>query len=340
MSKVNGESKTSSSRFAERSIDTTRSPLAMCWPSISTSTLAVRVQYATGDAQRNTSSTALGRTASSLAIPLDLLGIRDERLQPDGQRVLGGVAAGKREHEEEELEFVCGQAELLAVVTGDHRGRERAPDVVGGIAPLLGGEFHRVPEDRGEELGSSCQLGCASGEAFRMRSKPSKIRGRSCSGMPMMSPMTVIGSASATSSIQSPPPRGEQAVDHPRRTGPDAVFELGDRPWVERVGDEFSALVQLRRVHVMIVGYDENMADRLDKWAVDRGERLGIAVQPDRMPVFGGHPEFALDGVGDARRQARARKSGLVRRSSANSSSGKPLRHKAKSERSTAAAVM
>ena len=64
MSKVNGEENTSSSRFAERSIDTTRSPFAMCWPSISTSTLAVRVQYATGDAQRNTSSTALGRTAS------------------------------------------------------------------------------------------------------------------------------------------------------------------------------------------------------------------------------------------------------------------------------------
>ena len=107
MSKVNGEEKTSSSRLAERSIDTTRSPLGMCWPSISMSTLVVRVQYATGDAQRSTSSTALGRSGLVLAIPLDLLGVVDERLQPDGQRVLGGVAAGEGQHEEEELEFVC-----------------------------------------------------------------------------------------------------------------------------------------------------------------------------------------------------------------------------------------
>jgi len=44
MSKVNGSSNTVSSRFAERSIDTTRSPLAIRWPSISTSIFAVRVQ--------------------------------------------------------------------------------------------------------------------------------------------------------------------------------------------------------------------------------------------------------------------------------------------------------
>ena len=90
-----------------------------------------------------------------VAVPLDLFGIRDERLQPDGQRVLGGIAAGKREHEEEELEFVCGQAELLTVVTGDDAGRNRAPDVVGRIAPFLGGEFHGVTEDRCETSASS-----------------------------------------------------------------------------------------------------------------------------------------------------------------------------------------
>ncbi len=88
-----------------------------------------------------------------VAVPLDLFGIRDERLQSDGQRVLGGVAAGEREHEEEELEFVCGQAELLTVVAGDDAGRNRAPDVVGGVAPLFGGELHGVSEDRREDVG-------------------------------------------------------------------------------------------------------------------------------------------------------------------------------------------
>ena len=152
MSKVNGDSNTSSSRFAERSIETTRSPLGMCRPSISTSTFAVRVQYATGDAQRNTSSTAPGRTDSSSRYRSICSGFGDECLQSDGQRVLGGVAAGEGQHEEEELEFVGWQTELLTVVTGDDRGRQRAPDVVGGIASLLRGELHRVVEDRGEEI--------------------------------------------------------------------------------------------------------------------------------------------------------------------------------------------
>jgi hypothetical protein len=53
----------------------------------------------------------------------------------------------------------------------------------------------------------SCSVSPEPGElAFRMRSSVSKICGRSSSGMPMMSPMTVIGSTSATSPIQSPPP--------------------------------------------------------------------------------------------------------------------------------------
>jgi hypothetical protein len=88
-----------------------------------------------------------------LAVALDLLGVRHERLQPDGQRILGGVAAGKRQHKEEELEFVRWQAEVLAVFAGDHRGRQRAPDIVGGVASFLRGEFHRVPEDVGVEVG-------------------------------------------------------------------------------------------------------------------------------------------------------------------------------------------
>ena len=157
MSNLNGASKTSSSRFAERNIDTTRSPLGMCdrpsrcrlW----------RCGSSTPPAK--TSAAPLRRRWTArlvFAVPLDLLRVGDERLQPDGQRVLGGVAAGEREHEEEELEFVGGQAELLAVVTGDDRGRQRAPDVVGGVSPLFGGEFHRVTEDRARRVESLCRF--------------------------------------------------------------------------------------------------------------------------------------------------------------------------------------
>ena len=79
--------------------------------------------------------------------------IGDERLQSDGQGVLGGVASGEGQHKEKELEFVGGQTELLAVFTGDDRGCDRAPDVVGRIASFLGGELHGVAKNRGEELG-------------------------------------------------------------------------------------------------------------------------------------------------------------------------------------------
>ena len=124
----------------------------MVTPSISTSTFVLRVQNATGVDQRSTSSTALGRIASSARYRSISFGIGDERLQPGGQRVFRRVAAGEGQHEEEDLELVGGDGQLLAVLVGDDRGGQRAPDVVGRVAPLLRGEFERVREDLAEQL--------------------------------------------------------------------------------------------------------------------------------------------------------------------------------------------
>jgi len=90
---------------------------------------------------------------------------------------------------------------------------------------------------------------------------------------------------------------------------------------------------------LMIVGYDANNPtgwmsgpSTAVKDSVSRCSRTAcrclVVTQNSRCTVS------ATPGVRSCR------KIGLARRNSANSSSGKPLRHKAKSERSTAAAVI
>ncbi len=86
------------------------------------------------------------------AVPLDLLGVRHERLQSRRKCVLRGVTARERQHEEEDLELVGWEGQLFTVLVGDHRGSERAPDVIHRIAPLLRGELERVREDPAEQL--------------------------------------------------------------------------------------------------------------------------------------------------------------------------------------------
>ena len=86
------------------------------------------------------------------AVPLDLPGIRDERLESRRKCVLRGVTAREGQHEEEDLELVGREGQLFAVLVGDHRGSERAPDVIHRIAPLLRGELERVREDPAEQL--------------------------------------------------------------------------------------------------------------------------------------------------------------------------------------------
>ena len=105
MSKRNGSSNASSSRFADGCQIVTRSPAAIGTPRISVSTVAVRRKYATGEVQRRISSTAVLITAGSPAQELELIGMLDERHEPGGDRVAGRLAPGDREHEEEEIEL-------------------------------------------------------------------------------------------------------------------------------------------------------------------------------------------------------------------------------------------
>ncbi len=88
MSNVNGSVKTSSSRLADRNIDTTRSPFGIVTPSISTSTFVLRVQKATGVDQRNTSSTALARIDSSARYRSICPGFATNACSPDASAFL------------------------------------------------------------------------------------------------------------------------------------------------------------------------------------------------------------------------------------------------------------
>ena len=112
-----------------------------------------------------------------------------------------------------------------------------------------------------KSLSSTCPLGPASGaSAFRMRSKMSNIRGRSSSGMPMMSPMTDIGNASATSSIQSPPPFASRRSIIRAARARIPFSSLAIARGLKALEISFRRLFRSGGSNVMIVGNDENMA--------------------------------------------------------------------------------
>ena len=96
---------------------------------------------------------------------------------------------------------------------------------------------------------------------------------------------------------------GQQLVDH--RGGPraDAVLELVDGSRGERVGHDPAPLVQLRWIHVDDGRERADDAHALDERPVDGRERVGVAVNALGVPVFCGHPEVALDGLGHSRRE-------------------------------------
>lgn len=91
-----------------------------------------------------------------------------------------------------------------------------------------------------------------------MVSKPSNMRGRSCSGMPMMSPITVIGSGSATSSIQSPLPRRIRSsiMRDARARMPSSSLAIARG--VNALEMSLRCLFCSGGSSVMMVGYDEN----------------------------------------------------------------------------------
>ena len=152
--------------------------------------------------------------------------------------------------------------------------------------------------------------------------------------------MTVIGSASATSSIQSPLPRASKSVDHPRRARPDAVFELGDRPRREGTRDELAVLVLPRRVQLMIVGYEANRSAGWISGPSTAVNESGRDAGAPRADVWWHIQKSRLTVLWRRRASARGGKVVDCCRSSVNMSSGKPLRHNAKSDRSTVEAVI
>jgi hypothetical protein len=189
---------------------------------------------------------------------------------------------------------------LLTIVTGDDAGRNRAPDVVGRIAPLLGGELHRVAEDRREHVG--VHLGAF---GLHLQNVVESVENARPILFRNADDVADHGHRQRVGDIVDPvaASAGEQVVDHPRRTGPNAVFEFGDRPWRKGTRNEFSVLALLRRIQGDDRRIRREQVGRLDKRTVYGRERLVVAVQPHGVPVFGRHPEILLDGLCDARRQ-------------------------------------
>ena len=171
-----------------------------------------------------------------------------------------------------------------------------------------------------------------------MRSSVSKISGRSSSGMPMMSPMTDIGSTSATSSIQSPPPAASSpsiiAAARLRMPSSSLPMAFGvnacdiTRRRLRRSGGSMLMIVGAEPMTPTpwmsgpSVAVNESVS-RWMRWAC----RCLVAIQKSRLTVL------ATPSVSSWWN------SGRSRRSSANSSSGKPFRHKVESDRSTGVVV-
>ena len=121
MSKVNGSSKTSSSRFAPTYQMLTLSPALSFWPPSSVSFVTLRRKYMTGDAQRRISSVADRRAVGSFDEHLVLVGVVAERAHAVRDRVARRLVAGDREQQEEQVEVHLG--ERVAVDLGVEQRR-------------------------------------------------------------------------------------------------------------------------------------------------------------------------------------------------------------------------
>ena len=290
-----GTSKTSSSRLAERSIDTTRSPLGMCWPSISTSTLAVRrpVRHRRRPAQHLLDGAGPTATSSSRYRSI-WSGLATNACSPMARAFLVVSLPANASTKKKNSSSFAGRLNCSPSSPVIDRGCQRAPDVVGGIAAAFPRSApSRSRRSRRSDRRPAARLGCASGvRAFRMRSKQSKTRGRSSSGMPMMSPMTVIGSASATSSIQSPPPLASRSsiIRAARARMPSSSLAIARG--LKALEMSLRRLFSSGGSNVDDGWVRGEQVGRLDERAIGGGERIGITVQAHGVPVFGGHPEI------------------------------------------------
>jgi hypothetical protein len=131
-----------------------------------------------------------------------------------------------------------------------------------------------------------------------MPSRVSKIWGRSSSGIPMMSPMTVIGSTSATSPIQSPPPAASSPsiIDAARDRMPSSSLAMarGVKAWdIAR-----RRLVRSGGSMLMMVGIDATtpiacmsgpstaVNESVSRW-MRTACRCLVVIQKSRRTVFG-----------------------------------------------------
>jgi len=233
-----------------------------------------------------------------LPVALDLLGVADEGLKPGGQRVLGGVAAGECDDEEEDLQFVGRDRQLLAVLGGDDRGGQRAPDVVGGIAPLLRGEFGSVGEDLAEQFHRVLR---SDGVVRRCHFENAIER------VEDLGPVLFGNADDVTDDrhrqhvgdLVDPvaPACREQPVHHSRGAPANAFLQLANGLWREGVRHHPSPLEEIRWVHVDDGRRRADDAHTLDERPVGGGEGVGVAVDALGMSVLGGHPEVPLDGL-------------------------------------------
>ena len=202
MSKVNGSSNTSSSRLAEMYHITTLSSLAMAWPPISVSSVAVRRKCSTGVAQRRISSAATSSLDGSSTRAAYASGFCMSANIPYAValRVVSLPATDKQQHEHVELEF----AQPVAVDLGvDQFG----DDVVARVAAALVAQF--------VDVGVQLDEGRRPRRRWRTRGRRSRSCGwtsRRCSlrsswGTPMISAIACSGSSEATSVTKSAEPR-------------------------------------------------------------------------------------------------------------------------------------
>ena len=116
----------------------------------------------------------------------------------------------------------------------------------------------------------------------------------------MMSPMTDIGSTSATSSIQSPPPatssRSTIAAARLRMPSSSLPIAFG----VNACDKTRRRLSSSGGSMLMMVGAEPTTPTPWMSGPSDRGEGVGVAVDPLSVSVLGGHPEVPLDGLGHA----------------------------------------
>ena len=201
----------------------------------STSRVAVRRKYETGELHRRISSTAVSINPGSARSRASCSGCSTRRQQPAGDRVAGRLGAGGGEQEEEQVDLVVGEPRRRAVVVDD-LGRAPAPTR---CRRWDSAACSRCARDA--YANSRCSVASRSSRptppsgsnARRIVLVLSNTIVRSPSGIPMMSAMTCSGSSSATSATKSTSP--------PAATTASRMRSVRHASWLVERGDHLRA---------------------------------------------------------------------------------------------------